>query len=433
MNKKIICMMGALLISPSLWALDLVEAYQRAQQYDPQWQAQVLQYESDQLNLGLAQGNLLPTITFSGHLNHKNHGKGITPDSVTAKQVTLTARQPLFRWDAWEGLKQVKTSVSLSEATLRLQKQQHILNVAEAYFNVLRQQSLTLTHIQEEKALLEQLNMMNAKLREGLVARSDVTEANAQYQNAQANRIATQVQVLLAQEQLTQFIGPYQDNLAVLSEDFKFQKPIPQQIQAWQDLAQQHNLELQQARLQYQYAQDEKRVEQAALYPQVEAVGTYGYGEQNPKSMMAGTGQFDQIGLEVNWNVFTGGRVQTNVKQAQVQVNKAQAQLDAALLKANTDVKTAYMLVDTDQTKLQARQAALNSAQAVSNASQAQYREGLKNMVDVLLAQRNAFAAKQDYIHAQYDYFLHVLNLKAAVGQLNEQDLAEMNVWLIKK
>lgn len=128
--------------------------------------------------------------------------------------------------DAWEGYKQVKTSVALSEVTLRLQKQDHVLNVAEAYFNVLRQQALTAAYLQEEKALLEQLNMMNAKLKEGLVARSDVSEANAQYQNARANRIATNVQLLLAQEQLSEYIGPYQDKLAVLRSDFIFQNRI---------------------------------------------------------------------------------------------------------------------------------------------------------------------------------------------------------------
>ncbi|MDW7545193.1 TolC family protein, partial [Klebsiella pneumoniae] len=119
-------------------------------------------------------------------------------NTSTTKQATLSARQPLFRMDAWEGYKQVKTSVALSEVTLRLQKQDHVLNVAEAYFNVLRQQALTAAYLQEEKALLEQLNMMNAKLKEGLVAHSDVSEANAQYQNARANRIATNVQLLLA-------------------------------------------------------------------------------------------------------------------------------------------------------------------------------------------------------------------------------------------
>ncbi|WP_413540699.1 hypothetical protein [Acinetobacter sp. HA] len=53
-------------------------------------------------------------------------------------------------------------------------------------------------------------------------------------------------------------------------------------------------------------------------------------------------------------------------------------------------------------------------------------------MVDVLLAQRNAFSAKTDYLNAKYDYLIHVLQLQASVGQLNEQQLAEMNAWLVE-
>jgi len=225
MKLKLSVMTGLLLlISPAIFALDLQEAYARAQQNDPNWQANVLQYQSDQLNLGIASGNLLPTVTLSGNVTRKNQSTdtpadpqfaSLTTSSTTTRQVAVTARQPLFRWDAWQGYKQVKTSVELSEVNLRLQKQQHILQLAEAYFNVLRQQSLTTAYLQEEQALSEQLRMMNAKLKEGLVARSEVSEANAKYQSAQANQISTQVQLVLAHEQLAQLIGPYQENLAV--------------------------------------------------------------------------------------------------------------------------------------------------------------------------------------------------------------------------
>ena len=300
----------------------------------PNWQANVLQYQSDQLNLGIASGNLLPTVTLSGNVTRKNQSvnnsesEGLPAEfgelqssSTTSRQVALTARQPLFRWDAWQGYKQVKTSVELSEVNLRLQKQQHILQVAEAYFNVLRQQSLTTAYLQEEQALSEQLRMMNAKLKEGLVARSEVSEANAQYQSAQANRISTQVQLVLAQEQLAQLIGPYQENLAVLRNDFQFQKPVPSDMQSWTELAQSQNLNILQARLQKRYSEDAKRVEQAALYAQVEVVGTYGYLKQSPATIMSSNGDFDQIGVEVNWNVFSGGRTQKSIRQAGVNVN----------------------------------------------------------------------------------------------------------------
>ncbi|MFX2255285.1 MULTISPECIES: TolC family outer membrane protein [Acinetobacter] len=436
------CLLGA---SPTLFALDLLEAYQRAQQNDPNWQANLLQYQSDQLNLGIASGNLLPTVTLSGNVTRKNQSadnssiEGLPVEfgelqgsSTTTRQIAVTARQPLFRWDAWQGYKQVKTSVELSEVNLRLQKQQHILQVAEAYFNVLRQQSLTTAYLQEEQALSEQLRMMNAKLREGLVARSDVSEANAQYQSAQANRISTQVQLVLAQEQLAQLIGPYQENLAVLREDFQFQKPVPSNIGSWTELAQNQNLEILQARLQKRYSEDAKRVEQAALYPQVEAVGTYGYLKQTPETVLSTNGDFDQIGVEINWNLFTGGRTQKSIRQAGVNVQRSEAQLDAAIRKANTDVKQSYLQVETDEAKLNARKAAMQSSDIVSQASRAQYQEGLKTMVDVLLAQRNAFSAKTDYLNAKYDYLLHVLQLQASVGQLTEKELAEMNAWLIE-
>jgi outer membrane protein len=241
------------------------------------------------------------------------------------------------------------------------------------------------------------------------------------------------VQVLLAQEQLEQIIGPYRDNLAVLSSDFQFQKPVPQDLKAWQDLAQKQNLQLQQARMQKQYAEDAKRVEQAARLPQLEAVASYGYNKQSPDSLIANDGQFDQVGVEMNWKLFNGGQTKINIQKATLSVQKAMAEVDAASRHANTEVKKAYLQVDTDQAKLQARKTALQSAETVSQASQAQYREGLKNMVDVLLAQRNAFAAKQDYLNAQYDYVMNVLHLQAAVGQLNEQALQTMNAWLVEK
>lgn len=446
MMKKTLIVSCLIIFSPLSFALNLVDAYERAQQTDPNWQADLYQFQADQLNIGLAVGNLLPSVTMSGNVTRKHqdmnrsdsaggvfNSSDLMASTSTTKQISVTARQPVFRMDAWQGYKQVKTSVQLSEVTLKLQQQQHMLTVSEAYFNVLRQQALTVTNVQEEKALLEQLNMMNAKLREGLVAKSDVSEANAQYQNARANRIATGVQLILAQEQLAQLIGPYQEKLAVLRDDFQYQKPVPSSLNEWTALAQSQNLEVLQARLQQQYAGDKRRVEQAALYPQIDAVASYGYNAQTPKTIISNDGKFDQIGVEMNWNVFNGGRTKNSIQQATLNLKKTDAQLDAALRKANTDVKKSYLQVETDQASLQARKAAMESSQIVSKASRAQYDEGLKTMVDVLLAQRNAFSTQQELVNAQYDYILNVLRLKASVGQLNGSEIRQINAWLIYK
>ena len=72
MMKRTLVLTSLFLLSPLSSALDLVEAYERAKNADPNWQANQLQYEADQLNLGIANGNLLPTITVSGNITRKN-------------------------------------------------------------------------------------------------------------------------------------------------------------------------------------------------------------------------------------------------------------------------------------------------------------------------------------------------------------------------
>ncbi|NHB59176.1 TolC family outer membrane protein [Acinetobacter sp. 194] len=446
MMKKTLVTTSLILFSPFCFALDLVEAYELAKRNDPNWQANLYQYESEQQNLGVAKANLLPTVTVGGSVTRRHqelddsntwnrvlNTLDLMPTTTTTKQAAISVRQPLFRLEAWQGYKQVKTSLELSEVTLKLQRQKHLLNVSEAYFNVLRQQALTATNLQEEKALYEQLRAMNARQKEGLVSRSDVGEANAQYHNARANRIATGVQLVLAQEQLAQLIGTYQDKLAVLRDDFQYQKPVPASLNEWANLAETHNLEVLQGKLQLKVAEDQRRIEQAARYPTIDAVGSYGYTAQSPNSLISNDGQFNQIGVEMNWNVFTSGRTKANIQKAKLNVKKTDSQLSAIIRKATTDVKKSYMQVETDQSTLQARKTAMDSSALVSRASQAQYNEGLKSMVDVLLAQRNAFSAKQQYVNTQYDYILNVLRLKAAIGQLNEQELAQMNAWLTYK
>ncbi len=42
------------------------------------------------------------------------------------------------------------------------------------------------------------------------------------------------------------------------------------------------------------------------------------------------------------------------------------------------------------------------------------------------------FLPTTDYLNAKYDYLMHVLQLKASVGQLTEQDMAELNAWLME-
>ena len=57
--------------------------------------------------------------------------------------------------------------------------------------------------------------------------------------------------------------------------------------------------------------------------------------------------------------------------------------------------------------------------------------EGLRNSVDVLVAQQVFFNARKDILESRYNYLMNLINLKLSVGILTMQDLDEINQYLI--
>jgi outer membrane protein len=440
-HLKVISLYALTLASSPVFAQDLLETYRQALEYDPSWQVTVNQYLADQQQERLALGGLLPTVGLSGAITRNRFqsddpqsnvllGQPVTSSASTARQAILAVRQPLFRMDLWQQYQQSKVATSLNDSRLLTEKQNFILRVAEAYFEVLRAQNLIATLNAEEKALHRQMSMMQARFNEGVVARTDVSEAAAQYQNAMANRIAGENQVINAQENLAVILGGTPQALAPLSVDFEAESPIPNQMQAWVDLAKQKNPQLSQARLQYQMAEKNRKIQQSGYYPQLDVVAQTGWSKQTPDSLISNNGRNSAIGLELNLPLYRGGRTQTAVTQASYQAIAARDQIDVAERQVTGSVRSSFVNLNTDRARIDARQQALQSSRLVAQASQAGYDLGLRTMVDVLLAQRNSFAAEQDYINARYDYVLNMLRLKHAAGQLDTDALAEINQWL---
>jgi outer membrane protein len=218
--------------------------------------------------------------------------------------------------------------------------------------------------------------------------------------------------------------------LAPLAADFVAVAPVPNQVNDWVMLARQKNPQLAQARYQYQLAEKNRQIQQTGYYPQLDVVAQSGWSKQTPQGLISNNGRNNTVGLELNLPLYRGGRTQTAVKQAGYQAVAARDQIDLAERQITGSVRSSFINLNTDRARIQARQQALQSSQLVAKSSQAGYDLGLRTMVDVLLAQRNAFAAEQDYINARYDYVLNMLRLKHASGQLDDAALGEINQWL---
>jgi outer membrane protein len=63
---------------------------------------------------------------------------------------------------------------------------------------------------------------------------------------------------------------------------------------------------------------------------------------------------------------------------------------------------------------------------------EAGYSVGTRTIVDVLDATTTLYNAKQQLANARYTYLINQLNIKSALGTLNEQDLVALNNTLGK-
>jgi outer membrane protein len=99
----------------------------------------------------------------------------------TGTQLAIQARQPLYRPDLWTAYEKAKTLTSVNEANLSsTATRASALRVSEAYFNVLRAEETLASAKAEEAALKRQLEQSQKRFDVGLIAKTDVLEAQAQ-------------------------------------------------------------------------------------------------------------------------------------------------------------------------------------------------------------------------------------------------------------
>jgi outer membrane protein len=121
----------------------------------------------------------------------------------------------------------------------------------------------------------------------------------------------------------------------------------------------------------------------------------------------------------------------TAIKQASFASDAARDQVTSIERQLTAQTRTAYLNASADSYRVAARQQAVKSSEAALAATKAGYDVGTRNIVDVLLAERNVYAAKRDHANSRYDYVINTLKLRSASGQLTALDIKELNGWFL--
>ena len=133
------------------------------------------------------------------------------------------------------------------------------------------------------------------------------------------------------------------------------------------------------------------------------------------------------VGLQVSVPLYQGGFVDSKVREALSLQEAARHNLEVARRNALFAAQTGFSGVTSAAASVKAFEQALVSAETAYESNRTGQEVGVRTNLDVLNTQQNVYQARHDLAQAYFNYLLGVLRLEAAVGTLDEQDLADIN------
>lgn len=427
-------------------AVDIAGAYSDALENDPVLGAAEAGFEATRELVPQARSNLLPKLNLSASTTWNERSFPVeprldfNPDSPTfgtvgpvadqnfnERQWAAQLNQPIVNVSGWHTLRSARAAVTGAEENLAEARQGLIVRVVEAYLNVLRAQDRLDATMAQEAAVNRQLEQVQQRFDVGLVAITDVLEAQAAYDNAVVDRIQADGDRHIFFETLHTLIGEQYESLDRLSESLPVIDPEPLDEEEWVRTAMDTSHRIAAAQAQLLAANRTVAARRSGHLPTVDGIVTRSKFITGGASFIANRVNTTSYALSMSLPIYQGGFTNSRTKEARALAEQAREELLNQQLTVSRDTRNLFQAVATDVVRVGARLKAIASSQSALEATETGYEVGTRNIVDVLLAQQRLFSSQFDYADSRYNYVTDLMRLKQAAGVLAEEDLMELN------
>ena len=419
------------------FAEDLLQIYRDAVRNDPALASAQANWEATQELVPQARAGLLPNVGITGDASLQRYDASVNTDPkqdftrrYNQADALATASQPLFHYQNLVAYDQSKEQVAQSNYVLDLAKQDLIVRVAVAYFDVLLAQYNIELAQSQKKAVSEALAQAKRNFEVGVATITDTNEAQAKYDNIVAQEIQTQADYDNKVTALRAIIGRFPKELKKVGPGLTPVPPDPDRLDYWVDRSLTDNLNVKVAQKNLDIATLAIDLAKAGHYPTLDLVASYGWTNFGGASVNLGVSNSSTtgiIGVQASIPIYQGGFVDSKVRQAYSLQDKARQDLEFAKRSAFTLAQTGYTGVTSSVASVKAFEQALVSAESAYQSNVLGQEVGIRTFLDVLTVQQNVYSTRRDLAQAYFNYLTGVLRLKAAVGTLDEKDVEDIN------
>ncbi len=420
------------------------EAIVLAQQHDTTFQIARENYLALQETSSQNNSAVLPQVGFNAFVQRGDteidRSGSVTQSDNNSDGYSLKLNQVIYNKTIFDTLTEGDATVAKALADFEAAKQDTIVRVAVAYFDILTAIATLETASAEKKAIGQQLDEGKERFDVGLIPITDIKEQQASYDISVADEIIAINDLSNKREALRVLINVYPENLDILRDDVPLIVPEPMNINAWQEKALENNFALISAKHSVAASQSAYDASKGGHYPTLNLNASYGTTNIDARDSGFTTALTpalentdSRVVLSLDIPIYGGGYTSSSIRQKSHELNQTKALQEQEKRRTIANARSAYLTLETDIAQVKARKQAVISTLTSLDATRSGYDVGTRTSVDVLFSRRLVYSSQRDYAVARHSYITNSLELKRVTGILSLADVDEINKWLIPR
>ena len=443
LKTALACALGS--AAAGAWAqesvMNLKQVYEAALEQDASIRASRATADSGRERLPQARAGLLPQVSASAGRNSNNLdttapnilGTPVTTnDQYFSDNRTVQLRQPLLNMQRWHQFQQAKSVVDEVEANLDREFQNLVVRVASAYFESLMADEQLDLVLAQKKTYTALVDAANKGFAAGSGTRTDIDDAQSRLDMATAQELEARQNQDLARRQLQLLVNQPVAQIAKLNvAALQLSPPMPANLDEWTRKAELASPEMKALQARLDAARREVSKAQAGHLPTLDAVAQWSNSGSENTTRVNSRYENKSIGLQLNIPLYSGGYVNSTIRQAVAEQTRAEESLEALRRDLGVRVHKEYRGVSEGVARVKALEQAARSAEQMMKSTQMSLKAGSRTQLDVLNAQQQYTLALRDLATARFVYLLSNVRLASLVGDDAMVSVEKVNASLI--